>query len=164
MESKNIAALSDVLSDALAKTRRVAIEYNKWVGSDAAKLDRLAVVYGQLREVSDQLDEFKKEFNELITKISNVDLVAAFRTNGTTKIGNEHGTIYLTDRFSASVQDREIAFKWLEENELGDLIQPAVNPSTLTAALKRFVDETGKEPDPEVIKVSRHTMAAFKRK
>lgn len=164
MDSKYLSSLSDAIITAEFELQTASKEYNKWLKSDDATLDKLASIYGQLRVMGNKLDDFKKEFNELESKISEVDLIAFFKVHGTTRISNEYGTVYLTSRFSTSIQDKEKAFEWLKENELGDLIQPAVNASTLKAALSRFVDETGKEPDPDVIKVSRYTMAAFKGK
>lgn len=61
------------------------------------------------------------------------------------------GTAYLSDDVrvsvvkgetdSATTRIREKAYKWLESNELGDLIQETVNASSLQAAIKGILEK-----------------------
>jgi hypothetical protein len=43
------------------------------------------------------------------------------------------------------------AHEWLRSRELGDIIQPEVNPKALNSTLKEFMQETGEEPPQELI-------------
>lgn len=137
------------------------LRYDKWVSTNNASLEKQAVVFGATRRLKDALADILAVVNEMHTKQANTDLPAAFNAFGdTTSIANSYGTIYMTQRKTASVQDREKAMEWLRAVGLGDLIQPSVNAATLSSALKDF----DHEPDPEVIKISLHTLAAIRGK
>jgi len=151
-------AISVVLHD---RIKRLQQRYDQWVATDGASLEKQAVVFGVTRRLKDALADVLAIVNEMHTKQANTDLPAAFNAFGdTTSISNSYGTIYMTQRKTASIQDREKAMEWLREVGLGDLIQPSVNAATLSSALKDF----DHDPDPEVIKISLHTLAAIRGK
>jgi hypothetical protein len=52
----------------------------------------------------------------------------------------------VSQRFSCSMPDKDAGMKWLRENGLGDLIQETVNSGTLSSAMKRLIENEGREP------------------
>jgi hypothetical protein len=60
----------------------------------------------------------------------------------------------VSQRFSCSMPDKEAGMEWLRGNGLGDLIQPTVNAQTLSSAMKKMIEDDGREPPSELFTTS----------
>lgn len=60
----------------------------------------------------------------------------------------------LQQRMSATMVDKDVAFEWLRANGNGDLIQPTVNASSLTALCRNLMTEEGIDPPEDAVKIS----------
>jgi len=155
--------------------------YNKWIEGLDAKIQLITDdeeiklahkanlivqvdVFCAMRELKNTMDSALKIINEIHTKQANHDIPAAFKASGTTTYGNKYGTIYMSDRTTATIVDKQAAFEWLRSQGLGDIITATVNAQTLAATLKQHVKETHVDPDPEVIRLGVHTSASIKSK
>lgn len=70
----------------------------------------------------------------------------AFKRSGTTTLSMSDGyRVTIGQRYSASMLDKEKCMAWLRENDLGEIIQPYVHPSTLSAAGKALLEDKGME-------------------
>lgn len=56
----------------------------------------------------------------------------------------------VSQRFSCSMPDKEAGMEWLRQNGLGDLIQPTVNAQTLSSAVKKMIEDEGREPPEDL--------------
>jgi hypothetical protein len=70
------------------------------------------------------------------------------------------GRISLTADMFVSTINKQGLFDWLDDNGLGDIIQPTVNPSTLKAFVKGRMKE-GKEVPSEYVKITPVTRASI---
>lgn len=70
------------------------------------------------------------------------------------------GRVSLTADMFVAVSDKSGLFEWLNEENLGDLIQPTVNSSTLKAFVKRRMAD-GKEVPAEFLRVTPFTRASI---
>lgn len=56
----------------------------------------------------------------------------------------------VSQRFSASMPDKERGKEWLRSNGLGDIIQETINAQTLSSAIKKMIEDDGKDPPAEL--------------
>lgn len=60
----------------------------------------------------------------------------------------------LQKRYSASIVDKEAAFKWLRESGNEEIIQETVNAGTLSSFCRNLMLDQGIEPPEDAVKVS----------
>lgn len=118
-------------------------------------LEEAAVYYVQFRGEFDYLDQVRDKWATIKEQMSNVILPGIFeRSQQDQSIKLKSGvTVTVSFATRASIKDKPGAYKWLEENNLGDLIQPTVNSSTLASVAKNLLDENQSLP-PEYFNVS----------
>jgi hypothetical protein len=74
------------------------------------------------------------------------------------------GRVGLTPDIYASIADKEEAYKWLRENQHGDIIKDTINAGTLKATLKEILKKgTGLPPDG-IFKITPFTRASITKK
>lgn len=64
--------------------------------------------------------------------------------------------VSVSNRTTASILEgmKPAAFQWLRDNDLGELIQENVNSQTLSAQVKRLIEDENMEPPEDIFKVS----------
>lgn len=110
--------------------------------------------YAGIKAAEDAMEEAKKTLTAIKAHWQYTILPEALREKGiktTTVIGV--GRVSLSTRWSASMLDKEKGMQWLKDNDHGDLIQPTVNASTLSAFAKNLMEESGKELPDDIFKV-----------
>lgn len=85
-----------------------------------------------LENIKAQLDEVK---SDLINLMISEDL-QSYKDD-------EYGTVYLDSRVFASIENQEVAFAWLREHNMGDVIKETIHSSTLSALAKDTGDIPG---------------------
>lgn len=63
------------------------------------------------------------------------------------------GRVSISHRWSASMLDKDMGFKWLRSNGLGDIIQETVNAQTLAATAKELSETKNRDLPSEIFKV-----------
>jgi hypothetical protein len=66
---------------------------------------------------------------------------------------NEGFKVEVAPKFFCSIKaaNKCAAHQWLKDHDLGDIVQPEVNPKTLNSALQEYIQTTGEEPPQETI-------------
>jgi hypothetical protein len=101
-------------------------------------------------------DKQRKRINAVIEALSRGTLPEMMGEEGVKTVTLEDVGYRFTvsQRFSCSMPDKEAGMGWLRSNNLGDLIQETVNAQTLASAMKRLIEEEGREPPPELFNTS----------
>lgn len=118
----------------------------------SGSLTDLCVAFFHFCETYEQIDALRKKLYHLLDAIDKVTIPEAFVKEGVDKIAIpelEH-SFYPLDKYSASMKDKEEAFKWLRSNGMSELITETCNAGTLAARIKEMVLTEGKDP-PECI-------------
>jgi len=118
----------------------------------SGKLVDLCVAFFHLCETYEQIDGFRKRLYHLLDAVNKVVIPNTMQAQGVEKLSVaevEH-SFYILPKYSASVLDKEAAYKWLRKNGMSELITETVNSGTLAARLKEMVLQEAKDP-PECI-------------
>jgi hypothetical protein len=107
------------------------------------------------------IEYFKAEFERFSKKVTSIQHFQATsvlpRLFEDAKIPemplNEGFKVEVKPKLFCSIKaaNKSAAHEWLRENGLGDIIQPEVNPRTLTKAIHEHMQATAEEPPQEVI-------------
>lgn len=118
-------------------------------------VEEAAQKYVEFREIYDYLDVMRDAFVDIKEKLSKEVLPAVFEDSMVdSSVSLKSGfRITITHKTYATVLDKTNAYEWLENNELGDIIQPSVSASTLSAVAKKLLEENRSLP-PELFKVT----------
>lgn len=120
----------------------------------------LVQVFANIRECNVIISDSVKSLQEGDSKLKDVILPEVFDrenlssfTTTPRRDGDKAVRVTISTRFMASInpEQKEAALEWLRGNGMADLIQPVVNAGTLSAELKRLLEE-GKEAPEELIK------------
>lgn len=118
-------------------------------------LEEAAVFYTIFRAEFDYLDEVRNKWASVKEQLSSKIMPEIFeQSQQDQSIKLKTGlTVTVSYKTLASIKDKPGAYKWLEENDLGDLIQPTVNASTLASVAKGLIEENQSLP-PELFNVT----------
>lgn len=110
-----------------------------------------------------RLDDAKKSMRNMLQGFERAAIPKAFETQGLDRIRIPEikKSVGPQAQFSASVVDKDKLFEWLRENGQGDVIQETVNSSTLTAFVKRMIEETGSEPPTDIVETKSYERLSF---
>jgi len=123
------------------------------VGTDAIEVARAFV---KLRHLKDRTEAVAKAISIAYEQIKTTTLPEAFDMAGVPSVNLEEGfRVTVSHKLYASIKKdmKEAALEWLRANDLGDLISPTVNASTLSAVAKTMGEEN-RELDPELFSVA----------
>ena len=98
-----------------------------------------------------------KVFGPMMQKLATEEMPAMFEQAGVPHISLDEGfRVGVSHRWSASIKSdkKGEAYHWLRVNGLGDLITNTVNASTLSAAVKKEVEEHNREFPDEFFNVA----------
>ena len=131
------------------------------LSQDVAETEAQGVVeftraFVTMRTLKDQIEEALKPFDKFYEEVKGIKLPAAFEAHGVPTVTLEEGyrvTVAHNVRASVKGGQRDAAYKWLEDNGLGDIITQTVNASTLSA-LARSMAEENRELDSELFTVA----------
>lgn len=108
-----------------------------------------------LRRAYDTIDAARKEMLKYKDYLSNERIPERFADENVKTITTDSGyRITVAYRFSVSMLDKEKAYTWLRDHELGDLIIETVNSGTLSAQIKQMIEKEGIDPPDDIFKQS----------
>lgn len=108
----------------------------------------MAEMFVLLRELYETADEIKKHYGKAFDWLRVTYIPNRMDDLGATSIKLDGlGRLGLTDDLRVKTIDREAAFRWLEDQGLGDLITETINASTLKATLRRMMKKGEEVPD-----------------
>lgn len=110
-----------------------------------------------LKAKKDKLEEDLKKVNESIRKLATEELAKLMEDGEIEKLSIKgRGTVYLSNEVYVNVlkDDRPALYKWLRDNNMGDIVVDFVFPQTLTSLVKELREKnlplpTVKEGDNE---------------
>lgn len=109
--------------------------------------DHLRLACERIKEAREAL----KEIEDALSRVNIPEVMSAAGVKTVTIIGVGRATV--SQRFSASIIDKDAGFKWLRDNGYPSLITETVNSSTLAGFAKNMLQEEGKDLPPEIFKV-----------
>lgn len=122
---------------------------------DAKSAPEMAEVFILLKNSREVMDKALKDVTKLRDTVSYKLLPEMMSDDGMTSFVTNTGyRVSVSNRFSASFVDKESGYDWLRENDLGDIIVETVNSQTLSATIRRMMEDEGIEPPEEAIKTS----------
>ena len=132
----------------------------------ALSAEEAAVEYVNFREKYDYLDSVFGRLTTAKDKLSREIIPRIFEDSHhdqsiNLKTGHRVTVQY---RLTASMKNKEAAMKWLQDNGLGDLIQPTVNASTLAAVARGMIEEKNESLPDEYFTVSNLPTTSVTRK
>ena len=111
----------------------------------------MAHIYVALRKAAEAWYEAGQFLVGAVDDLKENKVPDAFEKEGITNFSLDTGQrVTISNRFFASIAQgqKETAYKWLRDNNLGDLIVETVNASTLSAAGKVLIEEGKELPEP----------------
>ena len=149
--------------DTLDRLTHIVADMNALVGlvredtaEAVATADHVQVIrhYNSLRIATNQIKEAREALDEMEVRLSREqvpDVMRAFGVRTTTIEGV--GRVTISQRWSASMLDKEIGIAWLKANNLGGIVQETVNAQTLAAVAKDLSTTKGIELPADKFKV-----------
>ena len=119
------------------------------------KLKDLVAVYKVLYNGNESIKTFTSELNKIQEHMRYTALPEAMEDADETSItfGELQVRMACVPWVRASLEDKDKAHAWLKKHNLGAIIKPTVNASTLSALAKSRIEE-GKELPPTIFKVT----------
>lgn len=116
---------------------------------DLSPID-LARYFVRVRQIKELIEAEVKTFDAFYEQLAKVKLPETFDRHGVPSVTLEEGyRVTVSHSMRASIRggvDKEIAYEWLRENGLGDIITTTVNASTLSAVAKTMAEENKELP------------------
>lgn len=114
------------------------------------QLTAVAVMKDTIAMMDAELKGLKGEYAELEDKVFTV-----MENEDVQKVSVKGRTLYRKIDTYASINNKDLGYRWLKANDFGDLFQTTVNARTLTAAMKEFMAEGGEIDDSITITIKR---------
>lgn len=151
----------------LADNITLQLENVRGVLTDAMKMHRTAAewahVFRAVRGYGAVYAELTKVADDAINELKIKTIPEAFEREGVTTFTLADGSrvsVSSTVRASVKVGKKSEAYEWLKANNLADLITETVNAGTLSAAIKKMMED-GTEPPDDVFNVHVQSMASL---
>jgi hypothetical protein len=147
-----------LLADKLYEDTAEAIESNDPIV--------VATHYSQLRDARELIKDARERLDELETRMSREDVPNVLRANKLPKgiFIEGIGRVGLSQRWSASIIDKDAGFQWLRNNNHEGLITETVNSSTLSAFAKDMFVNHNLELPEDIFKVGQMTITSITKK
>ena len=118
-----------------------------------------------LKEHKEELDELQTALSSFYNRLSYEIIPSTFERLEYDSVKVSGRNFVVGSRLNASIpQDkRQEGFKWLEEHGLGSLIQPNVNPKSLSSAILSYFEEHAEEPPKEAITIHRQKYTSVRK-
>lgn len=117
------------------------------LGTEADPVE-MAEMFRLLRELYEAADRIKKHYGKAFDWLRVYYIPNRMDDLGASSIKLPGlGRLGLTDDLRVKTLDKDGAFRWLEDQDLGDLITETINASTLKATLRRMLKKGEQVPD-----------------
>jgi hypothetical protein len=102
-----------------------------------------------VRSLAESLKYIKKRYSDLFQRYKEVIVPEKFQEEGITSITVDdiRFTVSSSMRTSIVGGEKESAYKWLRDNNLGDIITDTVNSSTLSATARTLFEDGVEMPE-----------------
>lgn len=142
------------IQEMIGEINRVMLGEDKLIGelnlADQGGVVEQTRAFVALRQIKDMFDASIKQLNLIYEDYKVNRLPTAFEAAGVPTVNLDEGyRVTVQHKLHASIRGdkKEEAYKWLNENGLGDLITNTVNASTLSAAAKSMAEDNIELPD-----------------
>jgi hypothetical protein len=111
--------------------------------------------YKVMRDFQDEVKELTSRLQSSIDSSKHEVLPSMFRDNGVTSISVDGYRFTVASSVRASIpgETKPLAYQWLRDNDLGELIIETVNSSTLAAQARKMMED-GTELDDKLFRVA----------
>lgn len=108
-----------------------------------------------VRDITETLSDYKSQLQKHLDRLRQEVIPTTFKENNITSLTVDGFRYVISHNWRASIKgDRKgDAYKWLRDNDLGELITETVNASTLSAQAKKMTED-GMELDPDLFTVN----------
>ena len=143
----NLETLSDLLSQFIGQSSSVP----------ATDINTLLTTLAYTRDLKKSIEDVLSVIKTFYTQMQTETVPNAMENLGidSAKVGKYNFTLGHVLHASIPADKREKGFEWLRNNNLGDIIREEANQKTLSSALSRYLEETGRTPPEDAI--SMHT-------
>lgn len=144
------------LKDALRVLNEAIVEMSlHYVNVDRSDIPLLCKSFKQAKEDVDELEKLLALANTIKLQYSYEAIPQAFENAQIDQIKLSGRTFFTTVRLSASIPAdmRDAGHNWLQQAGYGSIIIPTANSRSLSSAIKGHIEETGKVPPKEAIKL-----------
>jgi hypothetical protein len=121
-----------------------------------ATADHIQVIkhYNHLRIATNRIKEAREALDDMEQRLSREQVPDVMRAHNVRTITIEDvGRVTISQRWSASMLDKEQGITWLKGNNLGGIVQETVNSQTLAAVAKDLSQTKGIELPATLFKV-----------
>lgn len=155
------------LNRVVAELSRISGQIRQDTTDVVATDDHIEIIrhFNSTRKAIETIKEARTVIEELAERLSREWVPETMRSHGVKSITVENvGRVTISNRYSASIIDKPLAFDWLRGNEAGGIIAETVNAQTLSAFAKEFFETKGKELPDDRFKVSTMTFTSIAKK
>ena len=115
---------------------------------DVATSAETARAYISIKNIHELVEGLEKSLSEYKRHLQYKVVPDSFEREGIKTTTLRDGfRVTISQLVRASIKDKEAGFEWLRSHDLGDLIQPTVNASTLSATAKSLLEEGRELPE-----------------
>lgn len=146
------------IKDAIESLRAARERFEAWEDG-ARKTEKLADVlrkFSTARDLHDELDEERKKFNAVLERLNRHHIPEHMREEGvsTLTLDDIKKRFTISQRYTASIPNKDLGYAWLRDHGHGDLITETVNASKLASFAKDHIQEKGEDLPPDLFTVS----------
>lgn len=136
-------------------TTKTALFFNEDMKLHKGNISSLVNAFRVLGEFEEQVSQMQKVLKSIYNEYSYEIIPDVLETLELDSVKSNGRLFTKGVRRNASIPEdqKEKGFEWLRENGLGALIKEGVNSQALSAAVRSYIDEYGKKPPEECIKV-----------
>lgn len=125
----------------------------------------LLKIFKQLGEYVDELDATNDMASKVYKQLSYEVIPELFERLEMDSIKALGKNFVVGVRMNASIpaDKREEGFRWLETHGLGSLIQPGVNPKTLSSAISNYFEENAEMPPADAMSIHKQRYTSVRK-
>lgn len=146
-----LKGLNDLSEGALHALEHVRRAYANTVDmAKTADLPDAAKCYIVIRDTNEALGDMITELNKLRQVIQTKIVPEKFQAQNVTSFTVDNRRVTVSALLSVTMKDKIGGKDWLRENGLGDIIQETVNAQTLSAAIRKKIEDENLEPPDDM--------------
>lgn len=125
----------------------IATEQKRLDAAASLNAEELVTAYAQTRDFHELLDENRKKLYHIMNSYKESVIPTRMLEQGLKTISTDDYRVTRSNRFTASMLDKEACFEWLRKNGLGDIITETVNAQTLGKVAEGLIKENKDLPE-----------------
>ncbi len=163
MKQSTLQAINETCNSMIAVASAVRADTNEVASGN----DHIAVIrhFDALRIAMEKIKEAREALQEMTDQLSRETVPEFMKRAGVKTLTLEGvGRVTVSHRYSCSMLDKDLGFKWLRTNDAGELIQETVNAQTLAAYAKNRLEQEGFAMPDDIFKVGAVTFTSITKK